>query len=155
MFKQSLMKKLMSTIGIVAILFGSSVAQDAVQKENRGKGDKAKAILNEIPDLTAEQRAELEHIIESVTTQAEPFRQEMKKIQEKIVELKSAENPDAKEIDKLVDEQAKIKAEIAKIRTTAEIKSKTILSPEQSKILEAKMKEVKTQREKKSSDKKQ
>ena len=149
------MKKLMSTIGIVAILFGSSVAQDAVQKENRGKGDKAKAILNEIPDLTAEQRAELEHIIESVTTQAEPFRQEMKKIQEKIVELKSAENPDAKEIDKLVDEQAKIKAEIAKIRTTAEIKSKTILSPEQSKILEAKMKEVKTQREKKSSDKKQ
>lgn len=145
----------MSTIGIVAILFGSSVAQEAVQKENRRKGDKSKAILNEIPDLTAEQRAELEQIIESLTTQAEPFRQEMKKIQEKIVELKSAENPDAKEIDKLVDEQAKIKAEIVKIRTTAENKSKTILSPEQSKILEAKMKEVKAQREKKSSDKKQ
>ena len=149
------MKKLISTLGIVALLFGTSAAQDATQgNSGNAKMDKYKAMLNEIPDLTEDQRSQLEQIMNTTRSQAEPLRQDMKKVREKIVELKSAENPDLKEIDRLIDQQWKIKPEMEKIGTVAEIKGKSILTPEQSKVLEAQIKEKKENREKRGSEKK-
>ncbi|MFM1876168.1 MAG: Heavy-metal resistance [Bacteroidota bacterium] len=150
------MKKLMSTIGVVALLMGTSLAQDAAQSKemHQGKHGKHQAMLDEIPDLTEDQKAQIKQIKEESRKQMEPQRQEMKKLRAKMMEMKSSENPDQRQINQLIDEQAKLKAEMEKTRTASELKVRGLLTPDQRKVLDAKQKEKMEMREKRMSDKK-
>lgn len=151
------MKKLMSMIGVVALLFGTSFAQDSATPETmqRGKQGKYQAMLNEIPDLTDDQKAQIKEIHQAARKQLEPQREETKKLRMKMMELKSADNPDQKQINELIDRQAKVKAEMMKSRTASELKIRGILTPEQRKAFDAKQKERREVREKKMMEKKE
>ena len=98
-------------------------------------------MLNDIPDLTEDQKAQIKEIRESARKEMEPQRQETKKLRMKMMELKSADNPDQKQINELIDKQAKVKAEMMKSRTAAELKVRSLLTPEQRKAVDAKKKE--------------
>lgn len=150
------MKKLMSTIGVIALLMGTSFAQDAApSKEMRqGKQGKHQAMLEELPDLTENQKAQIKDIREESREKMEPQREEMKKLRSKMMELKSAENPDQEQINRLIDEQAKLKAQMEKTRTASELKVRELLTPEQRKVFDAQQKEKMQKREKSMSEKK-
>lgn len=150
------MKKLMSTIGVIALLMGTSFAQDAApSKEMRqGKQGKHQAMLEELPDLTENQKAQIKDIREESREKMEPQRDEMKKLRSKMMELKSAEKPDQEQINKLIDEQAKLKAQMEKNRTASELKVRELLTPEQRKVFDAQQKEKMQKREKSMSEKK-
>lgn len=145
------MKKLMSTIGVIALLFGTSFAQEAAtpEKMRHGKHGKHQTMLDDIPDLTEDQKAQINEIREAGRKQMEPQRQETKKLRMKMIELKSAENPDQKQINELIDRQAKVKAEMMKTRTASELKIRSLLTPEQRKAFDAKQKERREKRKKK------
>lgn len=150
------MKKLMSTIGIVALLMGTSFAQDAApdKQMHRGKHGKHQTMLDDIPDLTDEQKTQIKEIHEESRKQMEPQRQEMKKLRARMMELKSAENPDQNEINQLIDQRAKLRAEMEKTRAASELKIRGLLTAEQLKIVDAKRKEKMEMREKRMSEKK-
>jgi Spy/CpxP family protein refolding chaperone len=84
------MKKLMSTIGVIALLMGTSFAQDAApSKEMRqGKQGKHQAMLEELPDLTENQKAQIKDIREESREKMEPQREDMKKLRSILMELK-------------------------------------------------------------------
>ncbi len=149
------MKKLMSILAVMAILVGTSFAQDTpVEKEPRGKHGKYKAILDAIPDLTEEQKTQIKEIHKNGREQMKPQREELKTIRMKMVDLKSAENPDQAKINELIDRQADLKAEMMKIRTTAELKARSLLTSEQKQALDAKRKENMEKRKKHHEEKK-
>jgi len=138
------MKKLMSILGVVAVLTGTCLAQVAPEKGphgKHGKHGKYKAMLDAIPDLTEEQETQIKAIHKNGREQMKPQREELKEIRMKMVDLKAADYPDQGQINDLIDRQASLKAEMMKTRTAAEIKARSILTPEQRKVLDAKRKE--------------
>lgn len=147
------MKKLMSTIGVIALLMGTSFAQDAAPSKEMRQG-KHQAMLEELPDLTENQKAQIKDIREESREKMKPQREEMKKLRSKMMELKSAEKPDQEQINKLIDEQAKLKAQMEKTRTASELKVRELLTPEQRKVFDAQQKEKMQKREKSMSEKK-
>jgi len=140
--KTEIMKKLMSTIAILALVVGTSIAQDAPKDgKHHGKHGKHQAMLDDIPDLTDDQKAQIKEIREESRKQMQPQREESKKLRLKMIELKSSENPDQKQINALIDQQAKVKADMMKARTASELKVRSILTPEQRKAFDSKKKE--------------
>ena len=79
----------------------------------------------------------------------------MKQVRMKLNELKTAENPDQNQINELIDKSAKMKAEMEKSRTASELKVRSILTPEQRKVVDAKRKERMEMREKRHAEKKE
>jgi protein CpxP len=155
------MKKLMATVGVLALLVGNSFAQDQSVKvdghphkmdEEKGKRH---GMMADIPNLTDAQKANIKSIKEASKKQGEPQRKQMKEIRMKLNELKTDENPDSKQINELIDKSAKLKAEMEKSRTASELKVRSILTPEQRKAVDAKRKENIEMREKKHMERKQ
>lgn len=148
------MKKLVATLGILTFLVGTGIAQEKKECTDAPEGRKFEKrahherLMNEIPDLTDDQKTQIKSIKEESRKKMEPQRQEMKTIHEKLSELKSAENPNVQEINKLIDRSALVKAEMEKSRATSEMKVRSILTPEQRKVMDSKMKERKDMREK-------
>lgn len=147
------MKKLMSVIGVMAILISPSFAQDksaAPSPEQRPAVMKQKRKHNfeaDIPNLTDEQKQKMKVIKEEGKKKLEPMRAEMKDIRNKMAELKTADEPNQKEINLLVDKSASIKAEMEKVRIDGELKFRQILTPEQLQVFDEKMKEQRSLRE--------
>ena len=143
-------------IGVIAMLSSAVVAQNASTPERaqNGKRSMHKELLNDIPDLTEEQKAQIEEIHKSAKEGMKAQREESKEIRMKIMELKTAENPDQAQINKLIDRQSAIKADMMKQRTAAELKVRSILTPEQRKVLDAKMKEQGEKRQKRQQQRK-
>ena len=155
------MKKLMATVGVLALLVGNSFSQDKLEqveghphKMHAEKG-KRHGMMADIPNLTDTQKAEIKSIKEASRKQAEPQRKQMKQVRMKLNELKTAENPDQNQINELIDKSAKMKAEMEKSRTASELKVRSILTPEQRKVVDAKRKERMEMREKRHAEKKE
>ena len=152
------MKKLMSTIGIVALLVGTGFAQEndapveRAQKEQahpkHGKKGKHAAMLAEIPNLTDEQKAQMKDIKKSGRQSMKGQHEKIRSVREKLGSLKSAENPNLNEINMLIDEMHKLEAEMDKAKTASHLKALSVLTPEQRKVFNAKMKEKRAEREK-------
>jgi Spy/CpxP family protein refolding chaperone len=134
------MKKLMSIVAVVSLVAGTTLAQQN-QAEDRPMRGKHGAMLKEIPNLTAEQEAQIKEIHAKAKEEVKPMREEVKEVRLKLVELKQAENPDEKQIHELIDKQAQIKAEMMKSRSTAEIEIRKLLTEEQKEAVDAKRKE--------------
>lgn len=155
------MKKLMATVGVLALLVGNSFAQDQPLKgeghphKMHAEKGKRKGMMADIPNLTEDQKAQIKKIKAESRKNAEPQREEMKNLRMKLQELKTAENPDQKQINELIDKSAKMKAEIDKSKTASELKIRSILTPEQRKLVDEKRKEKMETREKRHAEKKE
>ena len=107
------MKKLMSIIGIVALLAGTGFAQETesnvecTHKEKAhakpGKRGKHKAMLESIPDLTEEQKAQMKEIKKSSREANKAQHEELKAVREKLRSAKTSENPDLNQVNALID----------------------------------------------------
>ena len=152
------MKKIMATIGVVALLVGSSFAQNAEMapaKKAEVRKEKRHRMMADIPNLTEDQKAEIKKIKGEGHEKAEPQRKAMKELRSKLSALKMAENPDLQQINSLIDESAKMKAEMEKSRTASQLKVRSILTPEQRKAVDAQRKEKMEMREKRHMERKE
>ena len=150
------MKKLMATVAILAFFVGSTYAQDKVadkpektQKQPDKKKGKDK-MMDDIPNLTEVQKTKIQAIRDAAKKKAEPQQKEKKELKAKLKDLKAASNPNQAEINKLIDKSATVKAELAKGKATRDVEIRNVLTPEQRKVMDAKLKE---KRDKKSSKK--
>lgn len=156
------MKKLIATVGVLAFLVGNGFAQEGPRKEGE-PGDKRVEmrekhhddIMSEIPNLSEDQKSKIKAVKEESRKQMEPQRMEMKELRSKLRELKAAESPNTAEINKAIDRTAALKAEMEKNRTASELKVRAILTPEQRKVMDEKMKEKQAMREKQHMEKKE
>ena len=154
-------KKLMATVGVLALLVGNSFAQDQSEKveghphKMHAEKGKRQGMMADIPNLTDAQKANIKSIKEASRKQTEPQRKQMKEVRMKLNELKTSENPDLKQINQLIDKSATLKAEMEKSRTASELKVRSILTPEQRKAVDAKRKEHIEMREKRHAEKKE
>ncbi len=157
------MKKIMATVGVVALLVGNSFAQEKMANEpvRMHKGGELRQekghhdMMADIPNLTEEQKSQIKEIREVGRKQCEPQRAELKELRTKLHALKTAENPDQKQINQLIDKSASLKAEMEKSRTESQLKVRSILTPEQRKAVDAKHDENMKMREKKHMERKE
>ena len=149
------MKKLMSTIGIVALLVGTSFAQEGEAHAKHEKKGKRQSMLADIPDLTEEQKAQMIEIRKGGRLSMKGQREKIGSVREKLGALKSAENPDMKSINSLIDEMHKLEAEMDKAKTASHLKALSILTPEQRRVFNEKMKKKRTEREQMHKERKQ
>jgi Spy/CpxP family protein refolding chaperone len=155
------MKKLVATLGILTFLVGTGIAQEKKECTGAPEGRKFEKrahherLMDEIPDLTEQQKAEIKAIKQETRKKTEPQRAELKTIQSKIAELKMAENPNQQEINKLIDKSALMKADMEKSRAASEMKVRGVLTPEQQKVMNEKMKIHMQQKEKRHMEHKQ
>jgi Spy/CpxP family protein refolding chaperone len=156
------MKKVMGTIGVMALLVGSSFAQEKMATEpvrmhNRGelKEKEHHDRMADIPNLTEAQKEQIKAIQQEGRKKSEPQRKEMKELRTKLDALKTAENPDQKQINQLIDKSALMKAEMEKSKAESELKVRSILTPEQRKAVDAKHKEHMEMRENKKGERKE
>jgi len=149
------MKKMMATIGVAALLVGSSFAQNAQTaqtapaKKTEFRKEKRQDMMADIPNLTKEQTVQIKKIKEEAREKVAPQRKEIKDLRSKLSTLKMAEKPDMKQINGLIDQSAKIKAEMEKSRTVYELEVRSILTLEQRKVVDAQRNEKMEIREKK------
>lgn len=148
------MKKIIGAMSIMAILATAGFAQDAVKKEcteqekahaNHGKRG---GMMADIPNLTEDQKKMMKEIREEGKKNVQPQREQLKVIKEKIHVLKTADDPNIKEINQLIDESHKLKAEMDKAKLAQHMKFRSILTPEQLEVADAKMKEKRDRHEK-------
>lgn len=108
---------------------------------------KHRAMLEQIPDLTEEQRTQILEIRKNSKEQMQPQREQLKKIRIQLMEMKSADNPDQAKINALIDEQTNLKGEMLKTRTESELKVRSLLTPAQRKAVDAMRKEKQEKRQ--------
>ena len=143
----------MATIGVLALLTSAGFAQEGniktSEKQERAyvKHGKRGGLMADISDLTEEQKAQIKSIREDGRKKMEPQRKEMKVLRMKLMDMKSAENPNIEEIDRMIDDSAALKAEMEKTRTASELKVRGLLTPEQRKSVNEKRKENRAKRE--------
>ena len=111
------------------------------QKQDEVKKKKGDGMLDDIPNLTEEQQNKIKSIREEARKQSEPQRKEKKELSTKVKELKAAANPNQTEINRLIDRLALVKADLKKGKTAADLKIRNILTPDQRKVLDAKLQE--------------
>ena len=138
----------MAVIGILALMGGAGFAQQKsvdkvakTQKQDEVKKKKGDGMLDDIPNLTEEQQNKIKSIREEARKQSEPQRKEKKELSTKVKELKAAANPNQTEINRLIDRLALVKADLKKGKTAADLKIRNILTPDQRKVLDAKLQE--------------
>ena len=150
------MKKLMSTIGIIALIVGTGFAQERGAPEydykekahmKHGKQDKNRAMLEDIPDLTEEQKAQMKEIRKAGKESMKPKHEAIRAVREKLGDLKTSENPNLKEINQLIDEMHALQAKMDKAKAASHIKALSVLTPEQRKAFKVKMEEKRAERE--------
>lgn len=153
----------MSTIGIVALLVGTGFAQEGGAPEcdhkekahmKHGKQGKHRAMLEDIPDLTEEQKAQMKEIKKAGKESLKSQHAAIKAVREKLGDLKTSENPNLKEINQLIDEMHKLQAEMDKAKTASHLKALSVLTPEQRKAFKVKMEENRAEREKRHKERK-
>jgi Spy/CpxP family protein refolding chaperone len=138
------MKKLMSTIGIVALLVGTSFAQEGEAHAKQEKKGKRQSMLADIPDLTEEQKAQMIEIRKGGRESLKGQHEKIRSVREKLGALNS-----------LIDEMHKLEAEMDKAKTALHLKALSILTPEQRKVFNEKMKKKRAEREKMHKERKQ
>ena len=158
------MKKLMSTIGIMALLMGTGFAQETESQAEQthkervhgkpGKRGKHKAMLESIPDLTEEQKAQMKEIKKASREANKGQHEELKGVREKLRAAKTAENPDLDQVNSLIDRMHDLQSDLDKAKAAAHIKALSVLTPEQRKVLKQEMEKKNAEREKRQMERK-
>lgn len=115
---------------------------DGTKAQHHGEfKDGHHGLMESLPNLTDAQKTQLKEIREQGRKDSQPLREKMKAMREKLQNMKMSDNPNQKEIDAMIDEMHRLKAQIEKSRTASELKMRSVLTPEQRKVLDEKMKE--------------
>lgn len=136
------MKKIMAIMGVTVFLAGNSFAQNKTisvtdfASTSSVNGKRHINVTSGIPNLTEEQKTEINKIVEEGRRKAEPQSKKMKTLRSNLNKLKMADNPDQQQINNLIDESEKTKAEMEKFKTALQLKVISILTPEQRKAVD-------------------
>ena len=148
------MKKLMSTIAIIALIVGTGIAQEGPCGDHGPKDrahareGKGKEMMADIPDLTEAQKKSLQEIKKSGKEGDKSRHEAVKAVRDKLGDLKTSANPNINEINSLIDEMHKLEAELDKSRVASYLKMRSVLTAEQLKVFDAKQAEKRAEREK-------
>ncbi|MGB0367954.1 MAG: Spy/CpxP family protein refolding chaperone [Flavobacteriales bacterium] len=161
------MKKLMSTIGIVALLAGTSFAQEHVKHDVAAECTKGRAqatpakhrkradLYASIPDLKEEQKTQMQKIKKTSRESMKEQHDQLRMVHKKLGAAKRSEEPNMEDINSLIDEMHKLKAEIDKAKTASHIRAMSVLTPEQRKAFNENMEKKHAEREKMRNERKE
>lgn len=116
---------------VITLVFFFALNIDAfAQRSPRGNQDGARMCLD-IPELTQEQETKIKAIQTERLSEATAFRAQMDELRARKRTLRLAANPDMKEIEKVIDQMADLRAERMKANEVHHQSIREILSPEQ------------------------
>lgn len=134
-------------VGALSLLMIFSVISSFAQ--NRGEfrrdrmekrdGMRQNPMMERIPDLTEEQQAKLKSLRTETQKQVLPLRNQIGEKKARLKSLTTAEEPDMKSIDKLIEEIGDLKTQIAKLRAATHQKVRAELTEDQRLFLDTHM----------------
>ena len=116
-------------VGIMIVLFGWGVCAVRAQPLHEGRGWQAE--LPKELKLSKEQKEPIKELGQKLRKELIPLRGQLEENQLDLQAETEAENPDMAKINRLIDESAKIRAEIAKKSIANKIAIAKLLTPEQ------------------------
>jgi Spy/CpxP family protein refolding chaperone len=140
------MKIRINRIVVVALLMFPITAVMAQQRVNGSKGDVQRdqfqkrdgsGMAMAIPDLTEEQQGKIKELHMDLMKESLPIRNQIGENSAKMRTLETAETPDMKVIEKLIDESAKLEASLEKKRAANHQEIRKLLTDEQRVIFDS------------------
>lgn len=133
-------KQILAAAAISALMFIGTLSANA-QGENRAKMDASKPLIcdQKIPGLTEEQKTKMKDLRVAHMKEVTPIKNLLAEKKARLNTLTSAEKSDMNEINKTIDEIAKLKADMMKMRINHQMKVKALLTDEQKVFFNAHM----------------
>ncbi|SDB89424.1 Spy/CpxP family protein refolding chaperone [Williamwhitmania taraxaci] len=125
-------KQIIATAAISALMFIGTISANA-QSENRAKMDASKPMLcdQKIPGLTEEQKTKINDLRTAHMKEVTPVKNVLAEKNARLNTLTSADKADMTEVNKTIDEIAKLKGDLMKMRVSHQTKVKALLTDEQ------------------------
>jgi len=138
------MKKLNQIVIITMLMlpFTVTAQQRGNGPGNGGNGDQIQrrdgsGMMAAIPDLTAEQQDKIKTIHLNMMKESLPIKNKLGENKAKMKTLQTADNPDMKAINTLIDESAKLEADLKKKRAANHQEVRKLLTDEQRVIFDS------------------
>ena len=133
-------KQFFVTTAILAIMLTAATTSNA-QPNDRAKMDASKPLIcdQKIPGLTDEQKAKMKDLRVAHMKEVTPVKNLLEEKKARLNTLTSADKSDMNEINKTIDEIAKLKADLMKARVNHQMKVKALLTDEQKVFFNAHM----------------
>ena len=110
----------------------------AQQRGQNGQGNRQHSERSGIPDLTAEQKEQMQAFRLDVQKNSLPIKNELGENRAKMNTLITTDKPDMKAIDKLIDENAELMASLMKIKAQNHQKVRSLLTDDQRVVFDTK-----------------
>jgi Spy/CpxP family protein refolding chaperone len=123
---------------LAAVMMLPILGLQAQQRGQNGQGNRQYSERSGIPDLTAEQKEQMQAYRLDVQKSSLPIKNELGENRAKMNTLITAVDPDMKAIDKLIDENAKLMASIMKIKAQNHQKVRSLLTEDQRVVFDTK-----------------
>lgn len=135
------MKNLSKVLGIilVSIMFFSVNSYAQPHGHNCGGHKKGKGIENAIPDLTDQQKADIQKIRVEYDKKVLPITNELRERRAHLKTLQTAENPDKKAIDKEIETIGSLRVNMMKLREEQRLKIREVLTDDQKVVFDSRM----------------
>ena len=115
-----------------------AVGQQRQERDRSGRGQwDGRGIEMLIPDLTEDQKGKIQELHLNMTKESTQIRNQLGEIRARMRTLQSADNPDMKEIDKLIDESSGLQAQLQKKGAANHQEIRKLLSDDQRVIFDA------------------
>ena len=124
-------------IALLAIFLTGSV-QTFAQKKSDCDGHKKGGIENKIPDLTDKQKEDINKIELDYKKAVLPVTNELREKRAKLKTLQSAETPDTKAIEGLIDDMGKLRTDLQKLRSKKHQDIRNLLTEDQKIVFDTK-----------------
>ncbi len=126
------------TIMLVSMMFLSA---NTFAQPGKGdcKGHKGKGIENAIPDLTDQQKSDIQKIRIKYDKKVLPITNELRESRAHLKTLQTAENPDKAAIDKQIEKIGKLRTDMIKLREEQRQEVRALLTDDQKVVFDTKM----------------
>ncbi len=121
---------LVALVMLLGMFVNAAPGEKACKKE--AKCDKVSACLDQIPDMTAEQKTKIKALAGDFHKKVAPLKEELKKLEVELKKLMTEGAGEAK-VGALIDKGAKVKAKLHKMSYAHGQAFKKLLTPEQQK----------------------
>ena len=123
---------------LVAVMMVPLMGLQAQQRGQNGQGNRQHTERSGIPDLTAEQKEQMQTLRLDVQKSSLPIKNELGENRAKMNTLITADDADMKAIDKLIDENAVLMASLMKIKAQNHQKVRSLLTEDQRIVFDSK-----------------
>ena len=123
-------KQIYVTAAISALLLIASVGVNAQPKQEKQRGHD-KALMQCIPGLSDEQKTKIKDLRTAHMKEVTPVKNVLAEKEARLNTLTAADKADMNEINKTIDEIAKLKGDMMKMRVNHQAKVKALLTDEQ------------------------